>query len=291
VVAGGAFNSGEVAAAVATTVNSTVSRVPFQLTLANLTYLTDYTVTCCTHETDLTSSFDFGATKKFSGIVGDPHVLAADGSVTDFFGQASSSYNIYTSSAMTVVGRLEAASLGSQTLFHADAMERGTLVTEVQVEAGDSSLRVGLHSGGLLSVATPGLATRFFTVAEDAAFYLGDRLEVAWTRVAQTKAFDWGSHAYSQQLKLTSAATDESVSVFVAESQGHRFLDVHSLAGHDAPAATGLATLDSAAPAQLTPGASRSHELFPLLFFSGSHPARPLAGAHVVSSLTAVSAN
>jgi hypothetical protein len=239
----------ETAAGFSATV-ATSGQVPFEITITDLQFLTDYTVTCCTTEDDFAFSFTNMRTKKSSGIVGDPHVLGGDGSVADFFGQAGNSYNLYTSTTMNVIGRLGAALTASsqETLYHPSAMERGTLLTEVAISCGGSQLRVALHAGGLVSVVTPGLATKFLTSGRDAEFELSSAVKVSWAQVEETRRFHWGAHRYSQQLQLTSASTDETVAVFVAESQGHRFIDVEATVGRDTQA-TGLLNVASASPA------------------------------------------
>lgn len=186
--------------------------------------LTEYDVACRTAAGF--PSATRAKTKKASGIVGDPHVLAGDGAVLDFFG-AAARYLLYTSPRVTLTGRLGLASRGPRALFHPSALQLGTLLVEARVAVGDVQLRLAAHGGGLVSVSAPKLQTVFWRAGENAKLELG-AVTVTWTRVDETQAFPWGTHRRSQALRV--ATPSEAVRIFVAASPGvSSFLDAHVL--------------------------------------------------------------
>jgi hypothetical protein len=185
-------------------------------------------------------------TKGASGIAGDPHVQGSDGKFADFFGE-SGVYNVYSAESMQVNARLGlAVREGSRMLWHPTVMKAGTLVQEAGVAIGETRLRLALHAGGLVSISDPSVATTFLTSAADQELTIGG-VQVQWTKVAETKAFPWGVHAYSQRLELSTA--DDTVVLQVVESQGYRFIDINV---EGVPStATGLLNVAMSAPVEL----------------------------------------
>lgn len=221
--------------------------------------LTSYRVTCCTDQGEYDSfSYSDGlfTTSKKSGILGDPHVLGSDAVTSDFFGEAGV-YNLFESETMSVQGRLDLAVKGASMLFHPDVMKAGTLMQEVSVTAGDARLRLALHAGGLVSVADSHLETSFLTPAADASFALNG-VQVAWTQVDEAEAFEWGTHNYSQKLQVTTSA--DVITMYVAESQGYRFIDVQAETTVDHANAAGLLNVALKTPAALRTQLSQHQE-------------------------------
>lgn len=188
-------------------------------------------------------------TKPVVGISGDPHVRTPSGAWLDFYGESDVYELLDGSSGIQANAKFGYAVRDNFMIWHPKVMRPGTLMEEVGITLKDTqtSLRLGIQGGGIVSVRHGPKATEFWASAEERSLQVGD-YTLSWAKCTQNcdVVMPWGTHQRSHS--LTVQGQGEFLQLWVAKSGGYRFIDAEAM---PAAGATGLLADAAIAPAAL----------------------------------------
>jgi len=185
--------------------------------------------------------------KPVVGIAGDPHVRSASGAWLDFYGEAGV-YELLNG-GIQANARFGYAVRDNFMIWHPKVMRPGTLVEEVGVQLKDTqtSLRLGIQGGGIVSIRQGLKSTDFWAGTEERAMEIGD-YSISWSTCEQSceVVLPWGTHQRSKT--LTIEGRGEFMQLHISKSGGYRFIDVEAI---PSSSSTGLLADAASAPAEL----------------------------------------
>lgn len=185
--------------------------------------------------------------KPVVGIAGDPHVRSASGAWLDFYGEAGV-YELLNG-GIQANARFGYAVRDNFMIWHPKVMRPGTLVEEVGVQLKDTqtSLRLGIQGGGIVSIRQGLKSTDFWAGTEERAMEIGD-YSISWSMCEQSceVVLPWGTHQRSKT--LTIEGRGEFMQLHISKSGGYRFIDVEAI---PSSSSTGLLADAASAPAEL----------------------------------------
>lgn len=191
--------------------------------------------------------------------LGDPHVRTADGQWVDFFGDVGL-YSLFAGSEISANAKFSIAARDNFLIWHPRVMKAGTMMEEVAVSVMGSgaTVRLGVYGGGLLSISDPLAKTEFLTANEERTLTMGD-VTVEWKACTENCDVEmpWGVHSRSRVMSVKGKT--ESLTFFVTESGGYRFIDADlsvPLSGKNA----GLLSDAARHPANFVDALAQGHE-------------------------------
>jgi hypothetical protein len=156
--------------------------------------------------------------------LGDPHIRGTDGKFVDFFGPAGV-YDLYTGGELKAHGKFDLATREDLLIWHPKVMRAGMMIEEVTVSVFgvDSTIRLGVHGGGLVSV-TGGAHVKFLTTMDHESFELGS-VTLAWEPCVKDCSvhMPWGTHVRVHSLEVRGQA--ETLRLHITHSSGYTFID------------------------------------------------------------------
>jgi len=232
------------------TVTVTQSEEAYTLDFTGMYSVQDFDAKLCVLTADkntLSLPVAITVSKPVVGIAGDPHVRSASGAWLDFYGEAGV-YELLNG-GIQANARFGYAVRDNFMIWHPKVMRPGTLVEEVGVQLKDTqtSLRLGIQGGGIVSIRQSLKSTDFWAGTEERAIDIGD-YSISWSMCEQSceVVLPWGTHQRSKT--LTIEGRGEFMQMHISKSGGYRFIDVEAI---PSSSSTGLLADAASAPAEL----------------------------------------
>lgn len=187
-----------------------------------------------------------------ASLFGDPHVRGSDGEWVDFYGDVGV-YELFHGSQIQANAKFSLAASDNFLIWHPKVMKAGTMMEEVGVSilGSGSTIRLGIYGGGLVSISDSLEKTTFLTTSDEQTLQMGS-VHISWgpCQLNCEVAMPWGTHVRKQVLAISSP--QESLTLFVTDSSGYRFIDADlSVLPSVQPTTSGLLSDAAFAPKEM----------------------------------------